>query len=91
MIARRFIDVLNWGVLVAPGVMGCKDGSLLAGCEVTGIDVEGMPESRPSSRLSRHSFRSLKATASRPGFSATGGVMQSRAVKRLQRRGTRSG
>ena len=70
MIARRFIDVLNWGVLVAPGVMGCKDGSLLAGCEVTGIDVEGMPESRPSSRLSRHSFRSLKATA-RPGFSAT--------------------
>ena len=31
MIARRFIDVLSWGVLVAPGVMGCKDGSLLAG------------------------------------------------------------
>ena len=33
MIARCFIDVLNWGggALVAPGVMGCKDGSLLAG------------------------------------------------------------
>ena len=42
MTARRFIDVLNWGALVAPGVMGCKDGSLLAGWEVTGIDSESM-------------------------------------------------
>lgn len=42
MTARRFIDVLNWGALVAPGVMACKDGSLLAGWEVTGIDSESM-------------------------------------------------
>ena len=42
MTARRFVDVLNWGALVAPGVMACKDGSLLAGWEVTGIDSESM-------------------------------------------------
>ena len=40
--SRRFIDVLNWGALVAPGVMACKDGSLLAGWEVAGIDTESM-------------------------------------------------
>ena len=42
MTARRFIDVLNWGALVAPGVMACKDGSLLAGWEVAGIDTESL-------------------------------------------------
>ena len=42
MTARRFVDVLNWAALVAPGVMACKDGSLLAGWEVTGIDSESM-------------------------------------------------
>ncbi len=42
MTARRFIDVLNWGALVAPGVMACKDGSLLAGWKVAGLDTESM-------------------------------------------------
>ena len=40
MTGGRFIDVLNWDTLVAPGVMICKDGSLLAGWEFTGIDTE---------------------------------------------------
>ena len=42
MTARRFIDVLKWGALVAPGVMTCKDGSLLGGWEVAGIDTESL-------------------------------------------------
>ena len=42
MTIRRFIDVLNWEALVAPGVMACKDGSLLAGWDVTGIDTESL-------------------------------------------------
>ena len=53
MTERRFIDVLNWSALVAPGVMACKDGSLLAGWEVAGIDSESMEPDGFAGRL-RH-------------------------------------
>ena len=39
---NRFIDRLNWSDLIAPGVILCKDGSLLAGWRVTGLDTESM-------------------------------------------------
>ena len=42
--ARTIFDVVNWEMLVAPGVIGCRDGSLIAGWEVTGIDTETMEE-----------------------------------------------
>ena len=42
MTVRRFIDILNWEALVASGVMACKDGLLLAGWDVTGIDTESV-------------------------------------------------
>lgn len=35
-------DFLNWGALPAPGVVVCKDGSLLAGWEVSGLDTESL-------------------------------------------------
>ena len=41
---RRFLDVLNWDTLAAPGVIGCKDGSFIAGWDVIGIDTETMDE-----------------------------------------------
>ncbi len=53
MTGRRFIDVLNWAALVAPGVMACKDGSFLAGWEVTGIDSESLEPASLAGRL-RH-------------------------------------
>ena len=53
MTPRRFIDVLNWGALVAPGVMACKDGSLVAGWEVAGIDTESLEPDALAGRL-RH-------------------------------------
>ena len=42
--ARTFFDVVNWEMLLAPGVIGCRDGSLIAGWEVTGIDTETMED-----------------------------------------------
>ena len=42
--ARTVFDVVNWAMLGAPGVIGCRDGSLIAGWEVTGIDTETMEE-----------------------------------------------
>ena len=53
MTPRRFIDVLNWGGLVAPGVMSCKDGSFLAGWEIAGIDTESLEPDALAGRL-RH-------------------------------------
>lgn len=53
MPVRRFIDILNWGALVAPGVMLCKDRSLLAGWQVSGIDTESMEPEAVAGRL-RH-------------------------------------
>ena len=53
MTPRRFIDVLNWGALVAPGVMACKDGSLVAGWDVAGIDTESLEPDALAGRL-RH-------------------------------------
>mgnify|MGYP000229818518 CR=1 FL=1 len=35
-------DFLNWGALPAPGVVVCKDGSLLSGWEVSGLDTESL-------------------------------------------------
>lgn len=37
-----FSDFLNWGALVAPGVVSCKDGSLIAVWQVTGLDTESL-------------------------------------------------
>ena len=42
--SRTFFDVVNWEMLLAPGVIGCRDGSLIAGWEVTGIDTETMED-----------------------------------------------
>jgi len=54
--ARRFIDVLNWDALVAPGVMVCKDGSLLGGWDVTGIDTESLEPDALAGRLRHLAF-----------------------------------
>ena len=42
MSVRRFMDVVNWDAIVAPGVILCKDGSYLAGWRVGGIDSESV-------------------------------------------------
>ena len=42
MSLRRFMDVVNWDTMVAPGVILCKDGSYLAGWQVGGIDSESL-------------------------------------------------
>ena len=39
---KRFIDILNWDTLVAPGVLLCKDGKCIAGWGVRGFDTESM-------------------------------------------------
>ncbi|MYI68889.1 MAG: hypothetical protein F4103_09190 [Boseongicola sp. SB0673_bin_14] len=56
MTPRRFIDVLNWSALVAPGVMSCKDGSFLAGWELAGIDSESLEPDALASRLQHLGF-----------------------------------
>ncbi len=44
---RTFSDLLVWGAAVAPGVVACKDGSMLAAWEVRGRDTESLgPEER---------------------------------------------
>ena len=43
MSKRRFMDVLSWGAIVAPGVILCKDGSYLAAWRAGGIDTESVP------------------------------------------------
>ena len=42
--SHTVFDAVNWRMLVAPGVIVCRDGSLVAGWEVTGIDTETMEE-----------------------------------------------
>lgn len=37
---RSLPDLLNWGFLIAPGVIGQKDGSFLAGWAFTGPDLD---------------------------------------------------
>ena len=54
---NRFIDRLNWGMLVAPGVILCKDGSLLAGWQVHGLDTESMEPGRLDASLNTLAFR----------------------------------
>ncbi len=39
---RRFMDLLNWGALIAPGVILGKDGTCLAGWRMRGLDTESM-------------------------------------------------
>ncbi|WP_424624556.1 hypothetical protein [Achromobacter marplatensis] len=41
-IQGSFADFLNWGALVGPGVVVCKDGSFLAGWQVQGLDTESL-------------------------------------------------
>lgn len=41
-----FPDLLNWGALVADGVVLCKDGSLLAGWFYRGDDLDSSPDAR---------------------------------------------
>ncbi|WP_419738620.1 hypothetical protein [Ruegeria sp.] len=43
MSQRRFMDVVNWDAMVAPGVLLNKDGSYLAGWDVGGIDSDSIP------------------------------------------------
>ena len=44
---RTFSDLLAWGAAIAPGVVVCKDGSMLAAWEVRGRDTESLgPEER---------------------------------------------
>ena len=56
MVVRRFTDVVNWSAMIAPGVMACKDGSLLAGWEVTGIDSESLEPAALAGRLGHLGF-----------------------------------
>lgn len=53
---RRFVDVLNWSAAVAPGVVLCKDGALLAGWRVAGIDTESLEPDALAARLRHLSF-----------------------------------
>ena len=43
MSMRRFMDVVNWDAMVAPGVLLNKDGSYLAGWTLGGIDSDSIP------------------------------------------------
>lgn len=53
---RRFFDILNWDRLAAPGVIGCKDGSYLAGWDLRGIDTETLDELALEAWLDQLSF-----------------------------------
>ncbi|EEE35214.1 hypothetical protein RKLH11_3890 [Rhodobacteraceae bacterium KLH11] len=56
--ARQFSDVLNWSGLLAPGILGCKDGSFVCGWEVTGLDTESLEPEEMQVRLEQlaHGF-----------------------------------
>lgn len=56
MTARRFVDALNRGAPVAPGVMARKDGSLQGRRDVTGIDTESLGPGALASRLRHLTF-----------------------------------
>ena len=68
MTERRFIDILNWGALLAPGVIGCKDGSLLAGWEMTGIDTESLEPDALAGRLAHVGYALSGAFGRRDGL-----------------------
>ena len=72
MTERRFIDSLNWDALVAPGVMGCKDGSLLARRGVAGIDSES------------HALEYLRRTGFRIDETGQGGVSFDISIDRME-------
>jgi type IV secretion/conjugal transfer VirB4 family ATPase len=46
-------DVLNWGSLVNPGMVVCKDGSFVAGWEVRGLDTESIEPAMLEALLAR--------------------------------------
>ncbi len=46
-----FADFLNWGALVAPGAIACRDGSCLAGWRMRGLDTESMAADALRGRL----------------------------------------
>lgn len=46
-------DFLNWSSLVNPGMVVCKDGSLIAGWEVSGLDAESIEPERLEALLDR--------------------------------------
>lgn len=54
---NRFIDRVNWGMLVAPGVILCKDGNLLAGWQVEGLDTESMAVAALDAQTDTLAFR----------------------------------
>ena len=56
MKARRFPDILNWGALVAPGVVACRDGSLLAGWAARGPDTGSMEPAALAGALAHLGF-----------------------------------
>jgi len=54
---NRFIDRLNWSDLIAPGVILCKDGGLLAGWRVAGLDTESMERATLDTHTNTLAFR----------------------------------
>ena len=64
---KAFCDLLNWYGLVDEGVVLCKDGSLLAGWHLTGIDTEPMDLDAIGHRT-EHLARSIKDFTGEDGF-----------------------
>ena len=51
--AKNFSDVLNWSSLLDPGVLACKDGSLVGAWEVSGLDTESLEPDAFQAHLER--------------------------------------
>ena len=51
--ARSFAELLPWFTQVAPGLVLCQDGSLLAGYTYEGADVEGKQDFEVDQRISQ--------------------------------------
>ncbi|WP_299083376.1 hypothetical protein [uncultured Ruegeria sp.] len=51
--AKSLSDVLNWSSLLAPGVLGCKDGSFVCGWAVSGLDTESLDPAAFEAHLDR--------------------------------------
>lgn len=46
-------EYMNWGMIVAPGTIACKDGSFIAAWSMTGIDPESMEASTYAAHMER--------------------------------------
>lgn len=46
-------EYMNWGMILKPGVIICKDGSFLAAWSMTGIDPESMEERTYAAQMER--------------------------------------